>query len=266
MRFLLVLALCLSAATAQQKKILYMGEPAVLQELQGVTDKARIVAVDQSNVIAELADADAFIGTIKPEYVRAGKKLQWTQIMSAGVETVLHRSGGDDLKNSNIILTNNQIVQGPEIADHAMAMLLTMTRGIHKFIGDRQSETWQPRPYGGIELNGKTAVVIGVGVRDERDRRGSGRHPDVAVFEARCEAGPVGRSSSAGGRGVHFCAAHGEEPQDDGAAAVRDDEEELVLYRRKPGRDLRHAGSGEGVGFETTGRGGCGRDGPGTTA
>jgi D-2-hydroxyacid dehydrogenase (NADP+) len=163
MRFLLVLALCLSAATAQQKKILYMGEPAVLQELQGVTDKARIVAVDQSNVIAELADADAFIGTIKPEYVRAGKKLQWTQIMSAGVETVLHRSGGDDLKNSNIILTNNQIVQGPEIADHAMAMLLTMTRGIHKFIGDRQSETWQPRPYGGIELNGKTAVVIGVG-------------------------------------------------------------------------------------------------------
>lgn len=163
MRFLIVLALCATAGLAQQKKILYMGDPAVLQELQGVSSKARIVNVDQSNVMAELADADAFIGTIKPEYVRAGKKLQWTQIMSAGVETVLHRSGGDDLKNSNIILTNNQIVQGPEIADHALAMLLTLSRGINKFIADRQTETWQARPYSGIELNGKTAVIIGVG-------------------------------------------------------------------------------------------------------
>lgn len=164
MRVKLLLALCLSvAAFAQQKKILFMGEGDMLTALQSVTDKARIVPVTTANVMKELPDADAFIGTIKPEYVRAGKKLQWTQIMSAGVETVLHKSGGDDLKNSNIILTNNQIVQGPEIADHAMAMLLTLTRGIHTFIGHRATETWQPRPYPGIELSGRTGVVIGCG-------------------------------------------------------------------------------------------------------
>jgi phosphoglycerate dehydrogenase-like enzyme len=164
MRVKLLLAFCLSvAAFAQQKKILFMGEGEMLTALQSVTDKAKIVPVTTANVMQELPDADAFIGTIKPEYVRAGKNLKWTQIMSAGVETVLHKSGSDDLKNSNIILTNNQIVQGPEIADHALAMLLTLSRGIHTFIGHRSTETWQPRPYPGIELRGRTAVVIGVG-------------------------------------------------------------------------------------------------------
>lgn len=164
MRAKLLFVACLSiAAFAQQKKILFMGESEMLNELKSVTDKARLVQVTNANVMQELPDADAFIGTIKPEYVRAGKKLQWTQIMSAGVETVLHKSGGDDLKNSNIILTNNQIVQGPEIADHAMAMLLTLTRGINTFIGHRSTETWQPRPYPGIELRGRTGVVIGCG-------------------------------------------------------------------------------------------------------
>jgi phosphoglycerate dehydrogenase-like enzyme len=165
MRVKLILAFCLAAVVAfsQQKKILFMGEETMVRDLQTVTDKARIVPVTTANVMQELPDADAFIGTIKPEYVRAGKKLKWTQIMSAGVETVLHRSGGDELKNSDIILTNNQIVQGPEIADHALAMLLTLSRGIHTFIDHRATETWQPRPYPGIELNGRTAVVIGVG-------------------------------------------------------------------------------------------------------
>lgn len=164
MRATLLLVLCLSAAlSAQQKKILFMGEGDMLAALQSVTNKAKIVPVTNQNVMQEITDADAFIGTIKPEYVRAGKKLKWTQIMSAGVETVLHKSGGDDLRNSDIVLTNNQIVQGPEIADHAMAMLLTLTRGIHTFIAHRATETWQPRPYPGIELRGRNGVVIGCG-------------------------------------------------------------------------------------------------------
>ena len=65
--------------------------------------------------------------------MRAGKNLKWVQVMSAGVENVLFKSGGNDLRDSNIVLTNNQIVQGPEIADHALAMLLTLSRGLNTF-------------------------------------------------------------------------------------------------------------------------------------
>ncbi|MBM3784104.1 MAG: D-2-hydroxyacid dehydrogenase [Acidobacteria bacterium] len=160
---LLLIAFLPATAFAQQKKILYMGDADVAQQLQGISPKANIVVVTNDNVMREITDADAFIGTIKPEYVHAGKKLKWTQIMSAGVETVLHKSGSDALKNSDIILTNNQIVQGPEIADHALAMLLALTRGLHTFIDHRLSEKWQPRPYPGIELSGRNGVVIGCG-------------------------------------------------------------------------------------------------------
>jgi phosphoglycerate dehydrogenase-like enzyme len=165
MRFVLTLAICACALSAQTKKILISNaDPVVLQELQSAaTNNVRLVTVTKDTLMKEIVDADAFIGSIGPEQVRAGKNLKWVQVMSAGVETVLHRSGGNDLRDSNIILTNNQIVQGPEIADHALAMLLTLSRGIHTFIAHRQQELWQGRPYPGIELNGRTGLVIGVG-------------------------------------------------------------------------------------------------------
>ena len=137
--------------------------PELLKDLQSASPKARIVSVAPDAVMKEIADADAFIGTVRPEHVRAGKNLKWVQVMSAGVENVLHKSGGNDLRDSNIVLTNNQIVQGPEIADHALAMLLYFTRKLNVFAANRLTETWQARPFGGIELRGRTAVVIGVG-------------------------------------------------------------------------------------------------------
>ncbi len=164
MRTFLAVLLCAAALAAQTKKIVVLNaDPDALEAFRNASPKARIVPVTPATVNAELGDADAFIGEIKPDQVPLAKNLKWVAVMSAGVERVLHMSGGTALRDSNIVLTNNKVVQGPEIADHAMAMLLTLSRGIHKFIGDRQSETWQPRPYPGIELNGKTAVVIGVG-------------------------------------------------------------------------------------------------------
>jgi phosphoglycerate dehydrogenase-like enzyme len=160
--FIVTALLC--AQTKPVRKIVTVSQPAaVVQDWQSAAANVRIVNATPETVNQELTDADAFIGEIKPEQVRLAKKLKWVQTMSAGVERVLHLSGGNDLRDSNIILTNNQIVQGPEIADHAMAMLLTLTRGLPKFIADRQQEVWQARPYNGIELNTKTAVVIGVG-------------------------------------------------------------------------------------------------------
>jgi phosphoglycerate dehydrogenase-like enzyme len=119
--------------------------------------------VTPETVMQEIGDADAFIGRITPEQVRAGEKLKWVGSMSAGVERVLHLSGGTDLRDSDIVLTNNQIVQGPEIADHAMGMLLTLSRDIDRFLEDKRQQRWQPRPYVGIELNGRTAVILGMG-------------------------------------------------------------------------------------------------------
>jgi D-2-hydroxyacid dehydrogenase (NADP+) len=94
--------------------------------------------------------------------VRAGKKLKWVAIMSAGVETVLFMSGGNDLRDrDDIVLTNNRVVQGPEIADHALAMLLYLTR--HLYDPEWTSAKKPSGLFPGIELRGKTALIIGVG-------------------------------------------------------------------------------------------------------
>lgn len=166
-RYVFFVSLCMligSTIQAEPRKILLQsGSQELLKELQSVTSEARIVPVDEENVMDEIEDADAFIGRITPEQVRAGKQLKWVQTMSAGVETVLHLSGGTDLRNSDIILTNNQIVQGPEIADHAMAMLLTLTREIDHFLELKKSRSWERQPYTGIELHEKTALVVGLG-------------------------------------------------------------------------------------------------------
>jgi len=165
MKLLFSLALLSSfALMAQTKKIVITNaDPQMLQSLSGASTRVRLVNATPTTLLTELADADAFIGEPTPEMVRAGKKLKWVQIMSAGAERVLFLSGGNDLRDSDIVLTNNRIVQGPEIADHALALLLTLSRGLNRFIADDKNETWDPRNYKGIELNGKTAVIIGMG-------------------------------------------------------------------------------------------------------
>jgi phosphoglycerate dehydrogenase-like enzyme len=164
--FLALVAFMSTGASAEdrEKKILVSSRRAdLVEELKKASPLARLVPVTPETVMREISDADAFIGRITPEQVRAGKKLRWVGSMSAGVESVLHLSGGTDLRDSDIILTNNQIVQGPEIADHAMGMLLTLSRDIDRFLEDKRHERWQPRPYPGIELNGRTAVILGMG-------------------------------------------------------------------------------------------------------
>lgn len=164
-RIVLLLTATALVVSAQPKKILVFGQPPeVMKDWQSASDKVKLMSVTKENVMNEVGDAEAYIGAdVPPAMVRAGKNLKWVQTISAGVEKVLHLSGGEDLAKSNIVLTNNQIVQGPEIADHAMAMLLALSRGLPRFFQHRLEEKWEARPYPGIELRGKTGVVIGLG-------------------------------------------------------------------------------------------------------
>lgn len=161
---LFALAALASAQTQPTRKIVVNGQPAeVVRDWQSVSDKVRLVLVNGRNVIDEIADADAFIGEAGADLIRAAKKLQWVQTPSAGVERMLHLAGSNELRDSNIILTNNQIVQGPEIADHAMAMLLALSRNLPLYFGDRQKANWRRERFTGIELNTKNGVIIGCG-------------------------------------------------------------------------------------------------------
>jgi phosphoglycerate dehydrogenase-like enzyme len=165
MRRLILIALaCTFTLRAQHKILLAYEDEGLAQELRAAAPNAKIVPVTNANVMNEIADADAYIGNITSAEVRAGKNLKWVGVMSAGVEGVLFpKDGSSDLRNSHITLTNNKIVQGPEIADHALAMLLMLSRNLYALYSNDRQQIWDPHSFHGIELNGKTAVVIGVG-------------------------------------------------------------------------------------------------------
>ena len=163
-RFSCSFLFCVLALSAQQKKILVADNAALAADIQRENPSAKVVTASGANIMTEIADADAFIGNITSAEVRAGKNLKWAAVMAAGVENNLFpKDGTHDLRDSNIVLTNNKVVQGPEIADHAMAMLLMLSRDLYRLYQNDQKQVWDPRGFKGIELRGKTAVVIGVG-------------------------------------------------------------------------------------------------------
>ena len=133
--------------------------PDAVRQIQEAARDATVVGVETSSLAEQIADADAVIGTITPELFKAARRLRWVQVYSAGVE----RYRFPELADSAVVLTNCKIIQGPNIADHAMGLLLALTRDLYRAIPNREQEEWNRGAYRPIELRGKTAVVIGVG-------------------------------------------------------------------------------------------------------
>ncbi len=160
---LLWVALLGSAAQAQNKKIVVTGSFADrVAELQKASPQVTVVPAAEQEILQKVADADAIFGAINPQILKAGKNLKWAQIYSAGVENYVQYP---EVVNSDIVMTNCKIIQGPNIADHAMALLLALTRGIYQAIPLRSREEWLrgKYPFTTIELSNKTAVIIGLG-------------------------------------------------------------------------------------------------------
>jgi phosphoglycerate dehydrogenase-like enzyme len=156
----LLLAAALPLCAQDSKKIVVTGRGVdYIPDLKQLAPNVTFVEGRKDNLMQEIVDADAILGQITPELLKAGKKLKWVHIYSAGVE----HARFPELLSSNITLTNGKIIQGPEIADHALALLLSLTRGINRAAADRSKEEWAPSQWKAVELRGKTAVIIGVG-------------------------------------------------------------------------------------------------------
>jgi phosphoglycerate dehydrogenase-like enzyme len=156
----LAVALCASLASAATRKIVVLDlPPAQIAELSAVSAEVQIVPANHDSVIREAADADAIFGTITPEILHVAHKLKWVQTYSAGVEQYLF----PEFQSSDIVLTNCKILMGPEISDHAFALLLSLTRGLNRAIPGRVGGELRREDFHPIELRGKTALIVGVG-------------------------------------------------------------------------------------------------------
>jgi phosphoglycerate dehydrogenase-like enzyme len=158
---LLLLLISLAFGQTAKKKIVVVGldDTAVAELRKSAPPNVRLVTPAAGQVADEVVNADAFISPqLTRELLHSGKQLKWVQILNAGVEDVLPL-----VRETNITLTNLKVVLGPEVADHAMALLLSLTRGLYETIPARGK--WEaPEHLAQLtELRGKTAVIVGVG-------------------------------------------------------------------------------------------------------
>lgn len=148
----------LAAQGSLRPKVLVFGLSGEnVQELQAAVPEAQVITASGDNAATLVVDADALVGSCNSALLAKGEKIRWVQTASAGVEGCVPLLGQRD-----ILLTNAKILMGPEIADHAMAMLLALTRSLRQTIPAQARGEWR-RNYRPIELRGKTALIIGVG-------------------------------------------------------------------------------------------------------
>jgi phosphoglycerate dehydrogenase-like enzyme len=109
------------------------------------------------------------------EVLQAAPQLVWVQAGSAGVERYL---GVPELvERDEVVLTNMRGAASSAIADHAFAMLLTLTRRLEPRLAAARQGRWEralegPDP---VALEGRTMLVLGLGaIGSEIARRADG--------------------------------------------------------------------------------------------
>ena len=149
---------------AHYKRIALLGFTAVqIEELKSKFPHAELIPVLRETINEKISIMDALISAdravldevLDADLLRKAGQLRWIHATGAGIEHYLI----PELVQSPIVLTNGKILQGPGVSDHALALLLTLTRNLHLTIADDE-DVATPRP---IELRGKVAVVIGCG-------------------------------------------------------------------------------------------------------
>ena len=125
--------------------------------------KADIRRYDNAAAASAAANADVIIGFCTPELLARAKRVQWIQMLSAGVERCV---GIPAVGERGLLVTNMQRVAGPVMAEHVLAMMFALARDLPAYISAQGSGRWEREPRGAIRavsLEGKTMLIAGLG-------------------------------------------------------------------------------------------------------
>ena len=135
------------------------------EELTRLAPNVRIVTgLSQKEALKRAEEAHGIDARFaNPEFLKKASNLRWVQVQSAGVDRYL--SLKPLMENDKLVLTNFRGIHGPAIADHAMAMLLSLTRNLNHSAAHQRNSQWKKDspPVASIALAGKTMMVVGLG-------------------------------------------------------------------------------------------------------
>lgn len=155
------------ADPAGRPELLYLSDgidDVGIAQLKEAAPNVRIIVVHSREEAMEHAKdvhgADASLAN--PEFIAAAPNLVWVHWGSAGIERLL--ANRPLMETDRIVLTNSRAVSGPVIADHAMAMLLMLTRNMRVHERNQAAGRWGGRDArAGMALEGRTMLVVGLG-------------------------------------------------------------------------------------------------------
>jgi phosphoglycerate dehydrogenase-like enzyme len=137
----------------------------------------------------QLAGTQAVVGICDAETLAAAPALHWIQTMNVGVENCVSVPG---LAERGIVLSNMQRTSAPPIAEHAIAMMMSLARGLPRYAVHQQAQQWQPERQHMREVGGRTLLVVGLGgIGTEVARRGHGLGMRVIATRNSSRTGPA---------------------------------------------------------------------------
>ncbi len=116
------------------------------------------VAHDEETATQLIRDAEVVLGNrYFLQSLPHARCLRWMQSNSMGVDRILEAGPAV----ANVLLTNARGVYDDELAEHALALVLALVRGLHHARDDQHAERWERRSL--RTLNGMQALILGWG-------------------------------------------------------------------------------------------------------
>lgn len=141
--------------------------PEFEQQLQSAAGGTELVFDQSRNSVlgAEvLAGTDAIIGICTaPTMKNADKNLLWLHNYRVGIDRCV---GLSEDQLANTVFTNGKRLSGPTIAEHSIAMMMSLARGLPAYGQAQSAGRWQralSRSVSFGEIDGKTMLVVGLG-------------------------------------------------------------------------------------------------------
>jgi len=141
--------------------------PELEEMLRRAAGPVELVVDTSNNMVPSaetLAGADAFIGVCTPTALAdASPRLLWVHSYMAGMEGC---AGLPPELVEGRVFTNSKRLASPAIAEHAMAMLLSLTTGLPNYMRAQVDSRWDRSRAAGAkfgELRGKNMLVVGLG-------------------------------------------------------------------------------------------------------
>jgi len=118
-----------------------------------------VPARDAATQRRELPDTDIIFGRVHPDNLSLGSRLRLYHSIGAGVDNILT----PELVNSDVPLASEKGEVGIHLSEHAFALLLGLTRGLHTAIRTPDYELREPIRVHQRELYEQTMGIVGFG-------------------------------------------------------------------------------------------------------